>query len=380
LTGSPIALLAPGATDEASYSGSYTLQQSDVDAGGVSNTASATGNDPSGAAVSDTSDAGTDGDNNAIENPEGIETPLMDGTLPGDGTANDPTISLITPAPELRVVKSVSEVTDTNGNGVTDAGDVIHYSFTVTNIGNVTLTDVSVSDPLLSGAHGSLVGSPIASLAPEASDTSYSGSYTLQQSDIDAGGVSNTATASGTPPNKPDGSSATPITATSDTGTDGDNNAIENPEDVESPLLDGTLADDGTTNDPTVSLITPAPKLSVIKSVSEVVDTNENGFTDAGDVIHYSFTITNTGNVTLTDVSLSDPLLEGDYGSLVGSPIASLAPGVSDTSYTGSYNLQQSDINEGGVSNSATVSGRPPNKPDGSVATPITDVSDAGTD
>ncbi|PRP68225.1 DUF7507 domain-containing protein [Nonlabens agnitus] len=54
---------------------------------------------------------------------------------------------------------------------------------------------MTVTDPLLVAPSGSLTGGPIASLAPGAVDTAtFSGSYTIQQSDIDAQSVSNQAT------------------------------------------------------------------------------------------------------------------------------------------------------------------------------------------
>ncbi|WP_456237720.1 DUF7507 domain-containing protein [Nonlabens agnitus] len=55
--------LAPGAVDTATFSGSYTIQQSDIDAQSVSNQATATGTTPDGDDVSDLSD-----DNSNLEN------------------------------------------------------------------------------------------------------------------------------------------------------------------------------------------------------------------------------------------------------------------------------------------------------------------------
>ena len=78
---------------------------------------------------------------------------------------------------------------DANGNGYPDAGETVDYSFDVTNDGNVTLYDVTVTDN-----DGVVVGS-LSGLTDEDGDGSAddlavgatataSGSYTLLQSDI----------------------------------------------------------------------------------------------------------------------------------------------------------------------------------------------------
>src|SRR5260370_1368207 len=61
------------------------------------------------------------------------------------------TSSVSTPidySPGLKIVKTVESVTDGNSTALTDAGDVIHYDVLVTNTGDVTLTNVTVTDPL----------------------------------------------------------------------------------------------------------------------------------------------------------------------------------------------------------------------------------------
>ena len=58
--------------------------------------------------------------------------------------ANDPTEVAIDPVPGLEVKKTAS-VTD-EGDGFVGAGDAINYTITVKNIGNVTLTGLTVSD------------------------------------------------------------------------------------------------------------------------------------------------------------------------------------------------------------------------------------------
>lgn len=79
-----------------------------------------------------------------------------------------------------------------------------------------------------------------------------------------------------------------------------------------------------------------------------------------GEEITYSFAITNTGSQTLTDVTLTDAMLEG-VGVLTGNPIAALAPGATDdTTYSAIYELTQEDIDRGYVENTALVTGTDP--------------------
>ena len=93
------------------------------------------------------------------------------------------------------------------------------------------------------------------------------------------------------------------------------------------------------------------------KSVASVVDTTGDGFIGAGDTINYTFTVTNTGALELTNVAVTDPLLVAPNGSITGSPIASIAAGASDSSVTGTYIIQAADVTAGGVENVATASG-----------------------
>ena len=77
-------------------------------------------------------------------------------------------------------------------------GETISYDFTVTNDGNVTLTNVTLADTV---GGVSISGGSIATLAVSASDSgTFSGSYTIDQADIDAGHFYNLALASGSDP------------------------------------------------------------------------------------------------------------------------------------------------------------------------------------
>ncbi|WP_442922317.1 DUF7507 domain-containing protein, partial [Microbacterium sp. Root1433D1] len=272
------ASLAPGA--DVTCTASYVVTQADVDSGGVSNTATATGTPPSGEPP--------------VSPPSTIEVPAE-------------------PAPALTVVKS-ADTTE-----ISSAGQTIGYSFLVTNTGNVTLTDVSVDETAFTGTGTApVVTCPAgaASLAPGA-DVTCTASYVVTQADLDSGGVSNTATATGTPP-----SGEPPVSPPS------------------------------TTEVPAV----PAPGITVVKSA----DTTE--ITSAGQTIAYSFLVTNTGNVTLTDVSVDETAFTGTgTAPVVTCPAgaASLAPGA-DVTCTASYVVTQADLDSGGVSNTATATGTPP--------------------
>ena len=296
ISGGPIASLAPGATDTTTFTATYALTQADVDAGQVTNQATTTGTDPFGTPVSDLS-----------------------------GTTNADDIPLVTPlvvTPAIALVKSA----DTSAlQSPPQAGDVISYSFAITNTGNVTLSGVTLSDTL----PGIVIsGGPIASLAPGATDTTtYTATYSLTQADVDAGQVTNQATATGTPPSGP------PV----------------------SDLSGTTTGDD----DPTVTPLANSPAIALVKTADTSALSTPG---QVGEIITYNFAITNTGNVTLTGVTLSDTL----PGIVIsGGPIPSLAPGATDsTTYTATYALTASDVALRRVTNQATTTGTPPTGPD----------------
>ena len=273
VTGTPIASLTPGASDNTSFTGIYILTQEDIDAGSYTNTAVVTGTAP-----------------------DGEET---------EGTA-DETLTF-TAEPEITLEKT-GVFTDNPPINTINAGDQITYTFTVTNTGNVTVTDITISDPLIT-----VNGTAIPSLAPGASDAvSFSGVYTLTQADIDVATFTNTATATGNYNNEP-------VTATDDF-----------------------------TNE-----LTPSPAISLDKE-GTYFDANSDGRQNAGDQINYVFTVTNTGNVTLLQVTISDPDV-----TVSGGPINILEPGESDnTTFTAVYTLTQEDINAGAYTNTATATGR----------------------
>ncbi len=301
VAGGPIDL-AVGGSDNTTFTGSYILTQADIDAGGVTNQATATGTDPNGDPVTDDSDD---------------DSPLED----------EPTVTPLPQNPKISIVKN-GVFNDTDGDGFADVGETITYSFTVANEGNVSLTGVTVTDPLVTVA-----GGPIDLAVGGSDNTTFTGSYILTQADIDAGGVTNQATATGTDPN------GDPVTDDSDD---------------DSPLED----------EPTVTPLPQNPKISIVKN-GVFNDTDGDGFADVGETITYSFTVANEGNVSLTGVTVTDPLV-----TVAGGPIDLAVGGSDNTTFTGSYILTQADIDAGGVTNQATATGTDPN------GDPVTDDSD----
>ncbi|WP_119391745.1 DUF7507 domain-containing protein [Taklimakanibacter lacteus] len=262
--------LAPNATF--TFTATYTPTQADIDAGSVTNTATAGGTTPGG---------------------ETTESPPDSVTVPPEQT------------PGMTVEKT-GILNDLDGDGLLDLGETISYSFLVRNTGSVTLTNVTVNDPLVTVNEGPQT------LAPGGNFT-FHASYTPTQADIDAGSVTNTATASGTTPGG---------------------------ETTESPPDSVTVPPQQT------------PGMTIDKT-GALNDLDGDGVADLGETIGYSFLVTNTGTVTLTNVMINDPLVAVDQGP------QTLAPGATFT-FTATYAPTQADIDAGGVTNTATATGTIP--------------------
>jgi uncharacterized repeat protein (TIGR01451 family) len=190
---------------------------------------------------------------------------------------------------------------------------VVTYTFTVYNVGNVTLGPVTVTDDQL-GPITNL--SPAPPLAPGDSTTGTA-TLTLTQALLDAGFQINIATATGTPP----------------TGSDVTDTATQTVDFIQNLAI--SVVKTGTLDMTVVAPTTQA---------------------DVGDKINYSFLVTNTGNVTLSNVTVSDsPALTTGP---VPASVASLAPGAS-TTFIGSYTLTQADLDAGKVDDVATATGTP---------------------
>ena len=107
--------------------------------------------------------------------------------------------------PRLALTKTASPTT------ITAAGQRITYTFTVTNPGNVTISNVSIADTFTSPAGPvPAITCPATTLAPGTS-TNCTATYTATQADVDNGTIKNSAVAQG---NDPGGNNVTSPTAT----------------------------------------------------------------------------------------------------------------------------------------------------------------------
>jgi hypothetical protein len=97
--------------------------------------------------------------------------------------------------------------------------------------------------------------------------------------------------------------------------------------------------------------------LELVKSAL-VTDVNTNGLVDAGDTISYTFAVTNTGSVTISDLAIDDPMLAA-AGVVISCDDTQLAPG-EDTTCAGEYTITEADVDAGSVVNVATAVGTDP--------------------
>ena len=258
------------------------------------------------------------------------------------GQTQDALCNLPAPAPKIELLKKAT-VADTNQSGTINEGDTITYNFAINNTGNVELTNIVVTDP-------KCIVTPTTSLetlAIGASDSTYLCTYSITADDMLAGQVENSATVT---------SSKTPnigvVTDISDDENNPDNPGLDDPTITPLPLI---------INPP---FITPSVELLKKAALS---DTNNSGSVGVDDTITYSFTVKNTGNVELKNVTITDPKCT----ITPSTPLPVLAVGVSDsTTFKCTYIITPNDALVGTVTNSATVTAKD------SAGNSATDISD----
>jgi gliding motility-associated-like protein/uncharacterized repeat protein (TIGR01451 family) len=255
-----IPVLSPGA--QSVFNTTYTVGQNDLNVGRIVNTAQAT-----------FTFAGT--------------THTVSDVLTINADQN----------PELILIKRAAS------SSYSSIGEVIHYTITIRNTGNISLSGIRVSDPVTG------LNQVVATLLPGASYT-INTTHVVVQNDLNTGHLDNTATA-------------------------------EYSYSGNSYIVTDNVRVTAAQN----------PELRIRKTASETV------FTAAGDIIHYVVNITNTGNVTITDVIPSDP---NTVLTCTGAPFV-LTPGAS-RSCNAIHVISANDVLNGHYENIASVSGLSPDR------------------
>ncbi|WP_417077606.1 collagen-binding domain-containing protein [Micromonospora profundi] len=239
------------------------------------------------------------------------------------------------PHPAIAIDKSVTPTV------VSAAGDVVTYRFVVSNTGTTTLNSVTIEETAFSGTgtRGTITcGTPpvangSVTLAPGESVTCTS-RYTVTAADVEAGRITNTAVAVGTPPTTPGQEPPGPVRSEPDSSE--------------------------------VTARPGAAGITVVKSSTTHV------ITRPGQEVPFQFVVTNTGQVTLTDVTVTDtptpPASSANLGPITCGPdrtpngSVTLAAGAVVTC-TATYTVSKADIRNGSVRNTATATGTPPQGP-----------------
>jgi len=251
----------------------YTMDQAAVDSGAFSGTAVVSGRDAAGVSISDDATYSV-----SLAAEPGFDV-VLEATL-DESIVSPPTRS--------------------------DVGDAVLFSGTVTNTGNVTLTDVAVSTDLT----GPLTCTT-STITPTAS-TICTASRSLTQTDIDSGAITAVGSFSSVP----------------------------------------ALGDDLVATASASVAIAP-------DSVPAVTYSADHGSYDAlGGLIVLAVTVANQGNTTLHDVVVTEDL--GDVGTLdCGGTPFTLSP-AEERTCTATRSVKQSDLDTGRILGFATVTGEDP--------------------
>ena len=204
------------------------------------------------------------------------------------------------PSPDVTLTMEPPTHGDTDGDGKVNLGDTLTYRAVADNTGNVPLENVRIKDILV---HPSGIDCGILRIDATCTVTA---NYTIVQSDVEEGSVTNTATATA------DGVADKTVTRQS---------SVDQVEELE---LEKTTAADG--------------------------------FDGTGESISYSYRVTNTGTVSLSGtLEIDDDKIGSGDITCPAVPSGGLAPGTFLTC-TGSYTTVQADVDAGKVTNKATAS------------------------
>jgi uncharacterized repeat protein (TIGR01451 family) len=244
------------------------------------------------------------------------------GTPPsGPNVTDDGSATVDLPQnPAIEIVKSLASFDDNDTSTTITLGDDLWFEFFVTNTGNVTLNNIDVADDTFSIA----VTCPVTTLAPGASTTCDAvEAHRVTLPEANDGNVQNTATATGDCP-------------------DDSENCAEDDDTLDTPVEQN-------------------PAIEIVKSLDSYDDNNGSGSITVGDGLWYSFEVTNIGDVTLSNIDVTDDT----FLIPVTCPATPLAPAESMTCKADeAHEVTEAEADAETVQNTATTTG---DCPDGTV-------------
>ena len=247
------------------------------------------------------------------------QVPTVPTDDPSTPTANDPTVTTITPTPLIIADKTVCLCIDADHDGVASPGDGLLYRITLSNKGNVAATGVIFQD--IPGANTMLNAGTVKASA----GTIITGNQTADAEVlVNIGNLPPGETINVQFYVKINDPLAPGITQVSNQGVASSN---------ELPPQVTNDPDTPTPDDPTVTPVTTRPVLSADKSYYLLTDADHDGFPSPGDTLLYQVVIQNAGSAAATNVNFADTpdanttLVTGTVQTTQGSVVMGNRPG-----------------------------------------------------
>ncbi len=246
-----------------------------------------------------------------------------DGAVDVTGTASDGEVedhAVVLLAPQISATKTAALTGDADGDTLTDPGDALTYTVTITNNGGADATSVTFTD------------------TPDSNTTLVAGMVTTSAGTVTTGnGVGDsfvdvnlgTIAASG-------GSATITFTVLVDDPLPPGVTTVSNQGTVSGTNFASTPTDDpavGGSTDPTVTAISFTPVVSATKTAVLQNDVDGDNLADPGDSLRYTITVTNSGSGDALSVQFSDTpdantaLVNGSVTSSTGAVTSGNTPG-----------------------------------------------------
>ena len=253
-------------------------------------------------------------DGTVVQNQAQILIPnfvTLDSDNPATATADDPTPTTISSAPQMRVQKVSQDLT--GDPAILDAGDTLRYTITVKNIGNEDTNNVSLRDQIPANTSyvansTTLNGAAVAD--PSAGVSALESGMQINAPENTTAGFMR-ADASATTSNVATITFDVVVSSSAINGTMISNQGFVNGAGIGSGSFTEAPSDDPgtvTANDPTVNIVGSLPLIDAQKTVALTNDADTNLQVSSGDTLTYTITISNNGAVDATGVVFTDTM------------------------------------------------------------------------